>query len=399
MVEKELDILIVGGGLTGAALLLALAGKGFRVLLIDNKPLSEKADINFDARSLALSPASIRILEKLNIWPLLENKATSIRQIHVSEQRQFAATRLQAKPGKALGYVVEMPYINQALQQLLNKDDVLAPAQLSQLDEASGIALVTTPNGQQFKISAKLVVAADGTHSAVRQLLNLKTKTHDYHQQAIVANIGLARTHDHVAYERFTPSGPLAMLPLTDNRASLVWALPPQQAQQLMIVSEKEFLKALQQAFGYRLGRFCRAGERMLFPLKQVLMPTAVKWPFVFVGNAVHTLHPVAGQGFNLGLRDVAALAQCIMNDGLNEAMLANYSSMRRHDQRAIVTLTDGLIKIFTSRLPGMALARNAGLMAMEHFTVLKKLLRHYTQGFGGITPDLVCGIDLEDGQ
>lgn len=395
MIEKQVDILIVGGGLTGAILLLALAGKGYSTLLIDANSFSDKVRADFDARTLALSPASVRILQMLNIWSLLQQDATVIETIHVSEQHRFASAHLQSQPDKPLGYVVEMQHINRALYQLLDEQKLLVPARLTVLNKSEGLATISTQRGD-ILVHAELIVAADGTESAVRRLSALPVKTKDYQQQAIVANIGLARSHKNKAYERFTFSGPLALLPMTENRASLVWALDPADTERLMALNESDFLSALQKVFGYRLGRFVRVGKRVIYPLRQVTMPEQTAWPLVFIGNAAHTLHPVAGQGFNLGLRDVATLAQCIVQQGLNEVMLRNYQQMRQHDEVAITRLTDGLIEIFTSRLPGMALARSLGLIAIDNLAILKRCLTRYTRGFAGTTPDLVCGITLD---
>ncbi len=176
---------------------------------------------------------------------------------------------------------------------------------------------------------------------------------------------------------------------------SLVWSLPLEKAKQLLEMDEVHFLKELQAAFGYRLGRFIKVGIRTTFPLKQVIMPKKTHWPVVFVGNAAHSLHPVAGQGFNLGLRDVAAVAQCIAEFGLTEDMLKEYLRLRHHDQQMIRLLTDGMISLFTSRLPGIGFLRNLGLMAFDQLPLLKNLLMRYMRGFGGIIPDLVCEIAL----
>lgn len=396
MVERQVDILIVGGGLTGAILMLALANKGYTILLIDNHPLSAKIDTHFDARTLALSPASLRILQMLDVWPLLQNKATPIETIHVSEQYRFGSTTLNSESAnKPLGHVVEMQSINHALYQRLDEQHCLAPAKLIALDKDQGLATVSTEK-ENYSIKAKLIVAADGSDSTVRRLSALPVKIKDYQQQAIVTNIGLARSHGNWAYERFTASGPLALLPMTEKRASLVWALPPVEAARLIAIDEVRFLQVLQKAFGYRLGRFVRVGKRVIFPLRQITMPKKIAWPIVFVGNAAHTLHPVAGQGFNLGLRDVATLAQCIAQQGLTPAMLQNYQQMRQHDEMAITRLTNGLIEVFTSHVPGMALARNLGLIAVDNLSLLKHCLTHYTCGFAGVTPDLVCGIALD---
>lgn len=394
MADYDIDILIIGGGLMGASLMLALSNAGFNVLLVDKKSFSNDTDLDFDARSLALSPASKRILDMLNVWSLLHDFVTPIQTIHVSEQRCFGSARLHSEPDNPLGYVVEMQHISRALHQLLNADQLIVPGQLTALDENEGLATIKTPTGH-VTIQARLIVAADGSDSYARTLCGLKTKIKDYAQCAVVANIGLARNHHNHAYERFTTTGPLALLPLTHLRAALVWAVEPKEAQRLQALDEREFLAHLQRAFGYRLGRFVRVGERVSYPLRQVLISEQVVGRVVFVGNAAHTLHPVAGQGFNLGLRDVAMLAQCLVREGLNAEALNSYLQSRRHDQTAITRLTDGLIELFTSQLPGLGLARAMGLIAMDNTPLLKNTLTRYARGFGGIIPDLVCGIAL----
>ncbi|CEG55584.1 2-octaprenyl-6-methoxyphenyl hydroxylase [Legionella fallonii] len=394
MAEQQVDILIIGGGLTGATLMLALQGLGFSTLLVEAKPFTDKVNPDFDARSLALSPASQRILNQLGMWAILNQYATAINLIHVSEQHRFGTSRLQGGEQEPLGYVVEMQHINLALQQLLTAKQLIAPATVTALDLAAKTVTVTTSAGD-LRIAAQLIVAADGAESAIRRLCRLPAKIKCYNQHAIVANVGLVKSHEHRAYERFTAHGPLALLPMTDNRMSLVWAMPPKKAEQLLAVSDTVFLKELQYAFGYRLGRLAKVGKRHCYPLKQVLMPQQTKWPVVFLGNAAHTLHPVAGQGFNLGLRDAATLAQCIGEYGLNKEMLQHYSQLRRQDQQVITQLTDGLIEIFTSTLPGMGIARTIGLVTFDSLPMLKNCLARYTQGFGGIIPDLVCDIAL----
>lgn len=396
MANKELDILIVGGGLTGATLMLALQGLGYRTLLVDSQPFGNKIKADFDARSLALSPASQRILAMLGIWEHLQDYASPIDLIHVSEQGQFGASRLQGEKHVPLGYVVEMQYINRALHDLLDPEHILAPATVSSLDLENNTAIITTEAGEQV-ISARLMVAADGAQSAMRRFCDLPSETKIYGQQAIVANIGLIKPHQGRAYERFTPHGPLALLPMQDHRMSLVWAMPPKEAEHMMSLSDAEFLQRLQSAFGYRLGRLAKTGQRFSYPLQQVIMPQQVKESVVFVGNAAHTLHPVAGQGFNLGLRDVATLAQCIAKQGLGADMLQQYVQLRAHDQKAITQLTDGLIRVFTSRMPGLGVARSLGLIALDNIPALKNLLARYARGFGGVIPDLVCEIALTE--
>ena len=392
--EIDVDILIVGGGLTGAILLHALAELGYRPLLVEAKPISDRIHTDFDARSIALSPASERILNMLNIWPLLQSNLTPIETIHVSEQGHFGCARLQGDKKNPLGYVVEMQHLNQVLHALLNKQEVVAPAQLIAFDPNENIATVQQTNGN-MRVRAQLVVAADGADSQLRQWCRLPTSIKDYHQHAIVTNIGLARSHHFHAYERFTASGPLALLPMSHSRMAAVWALEPDVADRLLKLSDYDFLKQIQLAFGYRLGRFIKVGQRSIYPLRQVVMPQSVLRSIVFIGNAAHTLHPVAGQGFNLGLRDVAMLAQCISKQGLTPDMLQTYQTSRQYDQTTITHLTDGLVELFTSKLPGTVFARSMGLIMIDNIPFLKNLLMRHATGFAGIIPDLVCGISL----
>lgn len=396
MAKKQVDILIIGGGLTGAALLLALADMGYSTLLVEAKPFSDRISVDFDARSLALAPASQRILRMLNLWPLLQDVATPIETIHVSERHHFGSARLQSDGKEPLGHVIEMQHINRALHTRLNSKHTIAPGELVGLNAKDGVATVHTSGGE-LTIKAQLIVAADGTESSVRRLCGLSTQTKEYGQHAIVANIGLARPHQHHAYERFTPTGPLALLPMTDNRASLVWSLTPKEANELLACNEPQFLNALQRAFGYRLGRFIKVGKRVIYPLRQVIMPQQTMEKVVFVGNAAHTLHPVAGQGFNLGLRDVAMLAQCIAEQGLTAQTLPMYKQARYHDQTAITYFTNGLSTLYKSQLPGVGVLRGAGLIALDNIPVLKNMLARYARGFAGVTPDLVCGMRLRE--
>lgn len=393
MASQHVDVLIVGGGLTGAALLLALEGKGLSTLLVEAHPLEKLVKKDFDARSLALSESSVRILKQLAIWPLLLPEANPIQAIHISEQGRFG--RVCLNHPEPLGFVVELQTVSRALYEKLPKSQVLAGAKLTALDSQLGRAEIQQGD-KTLSIDAKIIVAADGADSMVRRLAGLSQETKAYNQEALVANIGLSRSHANQAYERFTSHGPLAMLPMKDQRASLVWAMRPNEAKQTLALSDKDFLKRLQQAFGYRLGRLDKVGKRVLFPLRQVLMKKPCAWPLVFIGNAAHSLHPVAGQGFNLGLRDAAALAQCLLQYGLGKEALQQYQHMRKYDQKSIIQFTDTLAQAFTSKLPGLRVLRSLGLLAVDMLPGLQKLLKHHAGGFSGIVPDLVCGIDLE---
>ncbi len=396
MVDHDIDILIIGGGVIGAMLMLALAPTNLRCLLVDNHALSERVDTGFDARSIALSTASVRILQTLGVWPLLEEFVEPIHTIHVSEQGRFGHVLLESQGEGPPGYVVEIQHINRVLAACLDQSKLITPAVIIDYDVTSRIATIQKATTIQT-IHAKLVVAADGAHSTMRNLCRLDCQIQEYDHQALVTNVGLARDHHQVAYERFTATGPLALLPMRDRRAALVWSLLPHDANRLMLASDTIFLRQLHQAFGYRLGRFLQVGQRVIYPLKQVSMPTLVTDSVVFIGNAANTLHPVAGQGFNLGLRDVAMLAQCIIHDGISAGMLSVYEHSRQDDQALIKRFTGSLVKLFTSQYPGLALARSLGLFTFDNIPPLKSLLARYTRGFAGVIPDLVCGIPLSE--
>src|SRR3990167_2849914 len=390
------DVLIIGGGLTGVALALALSEQKYTVLLVESNNFdhNDSSKINTDSRTIALAPASIKILKQLKLWNLFVNDANPIHSIHVSRSQTFGATRLHGKANDPLGYLIDIQLINQKLYSVLPQHQILSPAKLISLDFVSQSAVIQT-QATEVKIQAQLIVAADGTNSNVRQLLNLPVKIKSYNQHALITKIELNRPHKNWAYERFIANGLLAMLPLKNEHAALIWCSQSQTATALQMLNEFEFLRKLQHTFGYRLGAFVGAGTRMLFPLQQVIMPTTAHWPCVFIGNAAHTLHPIAGQGFNLGLRDVATLAQCMVAYGLDQSMLNKYQTMRRHDQRAIALLTDHLIRAFGGSTPCLKLLRSLAFIAADNLECLQAIVARYARGYAGITSDLICGIDL----
>lgn len=398
IVNNDVDVLIVGGGLTGALLHIALANSSLKCLLIDSSNISiAKATSecqNFDARSLALASASIRILKTLGIWPYLEKHAAAIEQIHVSQKGKFGNTLITSQENEKLGFVIEMHILQKAIGTLLNQNTTFGNTILTNYDHSTNIATITHAE-QTHLIKTKLIVAADGTNSSLRNFCNLKCNVKNFKDLALVANIGLARSHANIAYERFTSNGPIAILPMNNQRGALVWSLPSHEAMQMCEIPESAFLDALQKAFGYRLGKFIKVGQRTTFPLTQSIMPKTHERSMVFIGNAAHTLHPVAGQGFNLGLRDVAALAECIIKYGLEQDMLKKYQLMRNHDQKYIKIFTENLITIFKSKFPVISHLRGLGLLALDNSTLGKHFLERYTRGFAGTAPDLVCGISL----
>lgn len=394
MIDKQVDILIIGGGLTGATLLLALQNQGYETLLVESLPLSDKVAPDFDARTLALAPASVRLFQSLNLWSDLYPHVTPVNQVHVSEAGCFGATRLQGKPEKPLGYIIEMQYLNQTLVKHLPLSQVLAPAKIQSLEQNQ--VTIQMPD-KTMHCKAKLIVAADGADSPTRQLSGLKARKKIWNQSAIVTNIALEKPHNGQAFERFTAKGALALLPVQKNKMALVWSLSTREAEKYVDLSDTEFLESLQTIFGYRLGRMTKAGKRSLWPLQQVVMPEQTAWPLVFIGNAAHTLHPVAAQGFNLGLRDIATLTECLIKTGLNPEMLVEYQRKRAHDQWVITQSTHILAELFTLKLPGLRPARNAGMLALDNLRPFKKIFSRYARGFGGYIPDLLCADSLRE--
>jgi len=396
--NSKTDILIVGGGLVGIHLLLALENTKFNCLLIEATAPSSSTQSGqtiSDSRTLVLSSASRAILETLRIWSLLEKSVTPIKNIHISEQHQFASAYLKMDT-TPLGYVISMqPFLNM-LQSRLNQNHILAPAELIAIDKTSMTATIRYKH-KIIEIKTNLIVGADGVQSSVRKLLQLPIIKKDYKTHALVANIGLHRAHNYCAYERFTKRGPIALLPLPNQAAALIWTLQPKQAEVLQEADDTRFLKILQEDFGYRLGRFISVGKRQYFPLHQSILLKQTTGLIVCIGNAAHHLHPIAAQGFNLGLRDVAMLAQCIHQYGLTEAMLAEYVARRKPDQAIITHFTDILVKLFQIRLPGLPLLRNIGLAMLDNSDFLQNILKRYAGGFGGFVPNLVCGMGFDD--
>ena len=395
VVDYNVDVLIVGGGLVGSLLMLALANTGLSCLLIDeNDMLAKQTAVSFDTRSLALSPASVAVLKMLNIWSKIQDHATQILQIHVSQKGSFGQTRLK-KEQQPLGFVIEIPYLSREIAQQLDVNKLLMPAKLVAFDAIENIATINH-NGQSRLIKAQIVVGADGSNSRLRALCNLQAEVKSYVSDALVANIELRRSHNYCAYERFTRDGPLALLPLHNQRMSLVWSMQPAHLHKWLHASDAEFLRELQKTFGYRAGRFLYVGRRGSYNLTQVFMPNNVYGQTVFVGNAANTLHPIAGQGFNLGLRDVAMLSQCMIQFGLNANMLDQYKSLRAQDQKYIRCFTNSLMHTFTPNVLGMSMLRGLGLLALDNFPWMKQQIIKMASGFAGTPPDLACGIGYE---
>src|SRR6185437_16028102 len=389
---RDFDVAIVGGGMVGASLALGLAGTGVRVLLIESVAPDSTAQPSFDERTTALGNASRRIFQGLGIWDEVSREAAAIRAIHVSDAGRFGFTRLRADEHgiDAFGYVVPNRVIGAALWRRLcgaSGVEVRVPAGIEDLDITMERAYfkVVTAAGAREVTSASLLIAADGAHSAVRAAAGIEADVEDYDQVAIIAAVGGDRAHDGTAYERFTPTGPVAVLPLRGGGYGTIWTCTPQRAAELLALEDAAYLRELQGRFGWRAGRFQRIGRRASYPLKLTRAATTVARRAVLIGNAAQALHPIAGQGFNLGLRDAALLAEVIVGaagDAGSAQLLRKFSDWRAADRGGVVRFTDGLVRLFGSRVPGISLVRNLGLLAFDLAAPAKRALARVSLGF-----------------
>lgn len=407
--ETEFDIVIVGGGMVGASLAIALGNLPLKVALIEAVEFESNTQPSYDDRTIALSYGSKRIFDTLGIWSRVEaSGATAIQHIHISDRGRFGFSRLAAADAgvEAMGWVVENRALGQALKPLLAATPnltFLCPATMQDIEFSDDAASVAIRRGDKTEIlRARLVVAADGGYSAVRERAGIAATRTEYHQTALVTNITPEQPHRNVAYERFTDSGPLALLPMSANRCAVVWSLPPRRVEAMLALDDAEFLALLQERFGTRLGRLLKAGKRAAYPLVYTKVAEHIRPRLVLIGNAAHTVHPVAGQGFNLGLRDVAALAE-VLSRALREGhdiggvdVLQQYADWRRRDVFAISTFTNSLVRIFSNDFAPLGFARNLGLVAVDLFPPAKRALLRLSMGLGGRLPRLARGLPLQ---
>lgn len=408
--SKKYDVAIIGGGMAGASLACYLAqqsGDHLKIALIERfaYPKQDQAlyQPSFDARSTALSYGSRLIYEQMQIWPLLEQHVSPINEILVSDKGHWSQTRMQADKHQlpAFGYVVENAWLGRVLLQHLQDFkgiQLLAPAEVQRIQPHSAACQLALAD--ESMIEADLTVIADGVNSPLAAQLGIQTQVQDYQQQAVICNVGFKQPHQGCAYERFTDKGPMALLPLPDEpgsadqgiyRAALVWCLPADQAEALQQCSEEEFLSALQQAFGYRQGPFVQLGKRILHPLYLTRSQEQVRNHIVVLGNAAHTLHPVAGQGYNLVLRDIACLVETLLSawqpgERIKSSLidLDKYLQQQLKDQQRTMAFSDVLPRVFQQSLAPLQVTRGLGLLALDLSSPLQQGFVRFAAGLGG---------------
>lgn len=403
------DLAIVGGGLVGASLALALAPLGLGIALVEAVPPEQgEQHPSFDERTTALANGTVRAFKTLGVWADMEREAAPIRKIHISDQGRFGSARIDATEQglDALGYVVPNRVMGAALWQGLSRAPavaVIAPAKVAGSELAGTHRVVHYEvAGEPRALSARLVVAADGIRSLVRDQAGIDAEHIDYQQVALTAVMTAQRFHDYVAYERFTEEGPIAILPLTDGRCGLVWTRKPAAVERLLALPDEAFLSEFQAAFGFRLGRFLRIGQRSSYSLMLSRADRHIAQRLAVVGNAAQGLHPIAGQGFNLGLRDAMSLAEVIADrrvagttDPGDASLLQDYADWREADRRRIVAFTDGLVRLFSTPLGVFRSLRSLGILAFDVLPPAKSALARLSVGAAERVPRLARGVPL----
>ncbi|HID00143.1 MAG TPA: ubiquinone biosynthesis protein [Piscirickettsiaceae bacterium] len=390
----KVDLMICGGGPVGLTLALGAARLGLQVALIERSaPLEPAAEQgSFDGRMLALNLGSQQLLSALGIWSVLAPKTTAIEHVHVSQQGHLGVVTLHADQlgVPALGYSVLGRDLGQVLQQLVQAESriqVFQPARLSafEQDDQGVAALIHTETGEQ-RLRGRLLVGADGTQSTVRSLLGWPLQEKDYHSYAILAQVETWYPHKGWSFERFTAEGPVALLPFGTHQHKAVYVCPATQLDRLMALDDASWLAAFTRKMGPRFGGFRATSPRLAYPLKEAYVPRVATGRVALLGNASHTQHPVAAQGLNLGLRDVADyLAGLETAQALDQPdWLEAFEAKRQADHQAVMGMTDSLVSLFQLPQPLAGHLRGLGLMALEVMPRLKRRLAHFSMGLQG---------------
>ena len=402
-------MVIVGGGLVGASLACALSPLGIKVALLEAVSIRAQSQPSYDDRTLALSASSCRILQGLGIWPSLAENATAIREIQVREFERPGRVILDPKELglDRFGHVVEARVFGAAVMERLpglENLDFICPATVTgvEVDERQATVEVTSEAGSQT-IQAGLLVGADGANSIIRESLGIASESHDYRQTAVICNITPEQDHAGRAFECFTRTGPFAVMPHVNGRCGLIWCVSSEEVAGMMEMPDEQFMSLAEQRFGNHLGRFLKIGKRSCYPLRLVRALEDTRSRSVIIGNAAHAIHPVGAQGFNLGLRDAAVLAELISTESSNgrkadygdRALLNRYSEWRKEDHQETIAYSDGLARIYSNPTPLAGSARTAGLLAHALFPSLRRKLAVRMMGYRGRIPRLATGESL----
>ncbi|MGA9698777.1 2-octaprenyl-6-methoxyphenyl hydroxylase [Acinetobacter sp. ANC 3781] len=396
------EVIIVGGGMVGLslALMLAKANIGVKLLEAIKYPNYDDANLapyhsSFDARNSALSRRSVQIYQELGLWNALQEHATPILEVNITEQGSFGKARLKADQEKveSFGQVIENAWLGRVLLTEVQKQpliELIDGVQVISLTQDTDQAHIEAVRGEEsFSLQAKLVIAADGRDSFCRQALGIGADEYDYDQVAIVTTVQTSKPHHHVGFERFSHLGPLALLPLPgEYRRSVVWPVKKgTEGEWLGEENDQHFLDALQETYGDRAGKFQKTGRRFSFPLSQVLAEKQAVGRVVLMGNAAHTIHPVAGQGFNLCMRDAYVLVRSLIeqlskSEDIGEpSMLLAYEQARLNDQQRVIKFCDSVVRGFSNQNPVLKLIRNTGLLAFDMIPGVKPLVANYAMG------------------
>lgn len=396
------QVIIVGGGMVGLSLSLMLAKANIAVKLLEAVKYPNYDDQNvapyhssFDARNTALSRRSVQIYQKLGLWDALQQHATPILQVHITEQGSFGKARLVAEQEKveSFGQVIENAWLGRVLLTQVRQQpliELIDGVQVTALTQDAEQVHIEAQRGEEIlKLESKLLIAADGRDSFCRQAIGVGVDVHDYDQVAIVTTVQTSKPHEHVGFERFSALGPLALLPLPgEYRRSVVWPVKKgTENEWLGEENDQHFLSALQQTYGDRAGKFEKTGKRFSYPLSQVLAHKQAVGRVILMGNAAHTIHPVAGQGFNLCLRDADVLVRYLVNQLTTSDDLGNpdnllaYEQARLSDQQRVIKFCDTVVRGFSNQNPLLKLIRNTGLIAFDVIPGVKPLVANYAMG------------------
>lgn len=402
--DLDVDIIVVGSGMVGATLAVALGGAGVRVALIDRIDPATMLDVPFDGRASAIAYASYQALDGIGVWPHVAAVAQPIQDIRVSDGDSLLFLHFDHRDlGEApFGFMLENRHLRRGLFAALSEApgvNLFAPAELERFERSASDVVAQLVDGTTIK--ALLAVAADGRQSPTRQAAGIEVQGWSYAQSGIVCTVEHERPHRGIAHERFLPAGPFAILPLTGNRASLVWTESTAVADRMMELDEAAFNDEMRDRFGDFLGRVEATGPRWCYPLSLQKADTYVARRLALIGDAAHGMHPIAGQGLNLGFRDVAALAETVIDAarlGLDIGgtdVLSAYERWRRFDSVTLLAVTDGLNRLFSNDIPAVRTARDIGLATVNRLPPLKRFFMRHARGTVGKLPRLLHGAAL----